>query len=351
MNSVQNDFLNKMCSYCQRFDLLDMINDALLLIDSADGAIVFMNQKALDLYQYTREEISALSLFSVSHAAASDVSAYMKIAKQYANGYINISRHVNKYGKIMKVQTNTREINFHGQRLFASIVRDLQLEENFREEIESLGKVQRRLLPRNISNHLFQMNTFYHPCNHASGDLYDFNFDNEKNIMQGVLIDVMGHGASAVAQTSLFKYLFLQAIEKSIPINNKLEWINKEVFPFFHEENFAAVLFFEFNFTTNTLKYSAGGINHFTYISMKGIQDIKCAGLFLGINKNESFDEHTIPFKTGDSFFFLTDGFDGCNLQDLHGMPNYSEVNNFLKSHTKMVHCRDDASGVGILIA
>jgi len=350
MNPIQEKFFSDRCEFCQRFDLLDMINDALLLINATDGTILFMNQKALDFYQYTREEISDLSIFSLSHGAASEVLASLKIVKQYANGHIATSRHVNKHGKIIKVQTSTKEIFFHGQNIFASIVRTVEHTEKFREEIEILGKVQRKLLPKNIKNNFVCTNSLYHPCDYASGDLYDFYFDTANLLLRGFLIDVMGHGASAVAQTNLFKYLFQRAIEKSIPLNNKLAWINHEVMPFFHDENFAALLLFEFDFKTNTLTYSAGGINHFTYISDQGIEDIRCPGMFLGINAAETFDAGTIHFKTGDSFFFLTDGFENCDLQLLPNKPNFHDIHDQLKRHTKTVGCNDDASAVGVLI-
>jgi sigma-B regulation protein RsbU (phosphoserine phosphatase) len=350
MTALQKKFLNEKCDFCQKFDLLDMINDALVLINSADGTILFMNQKALEFYQYTREDVSKLSLFSISHGSASDVITAMKIAKQYASGHIATSRHVTKYGKIMKVQTNTKEINFHGQKIFATTVRDIAPSEKFREEIETLGKVQRKLLPQNISNAFICTSTFYHPFNYASGDLYDFYFDNTKKVMRGLLIDVMGHGSAAVAQTSLFKYLFQRSIEKSIPLNKRLEWINREVMPFFHEENFAAAILFELDCTAHTLTYSAGGINHFTYLSKQGIADIQCPGMFLGIHSAEQFDAGTIQFQSGDSFFFLTDGFEKCNLQTIHSQPSFREMNNYLKNHTQTVPCHDDASGIGIVI-
>ena len=350
MNTLQTNFLGEMCGFCQKFDLLDMINDAVLLIDSSNGKILFMNQKALGFYQYTREEVTGLSIFSISHGSASDVLASMKIAKQYANGHIVTSRHVNKYGKVMKVQTNTKEISFHGQNIFATIVRDVDTTEKFREEIEILGKVQRKLLPKNIKNKFVCTSTLYHPFNYASGDLYDFYFDNTTKIMRGLLIDVMGHGASAVAQTNLFKYLFQRTSEKDIPINHKLEWINQEVMPFFHEDNLAAVLLFELDFASNILTYSAGGINHFTYLGEKGIEDVQCPGLFLGITRNERFDAGAIQFQAGDSFFFLTDGFEKCDLHSFHTKPSFQEMNDHLKKHTKNVHCLDDASGVGVFI-
>jgi hypothetical protein len=95
-----------------------MINDALVLISSADGKILFIKQKALDFYQYERHEGATLTIFSISHGSASNVIALMKVTKQYANGHIVTSRHITKYGQIIKVQTNTKEITFHGQKPF-----------------------------------------------------------------------------------------------------------------------------------------------------------------------------------------------------------------------------------------
>ena len=52
MNSSELAYFSGMCDHCQRYDLFNMLNDALVLVDSQNGQILFMNYKALDVSVY-----------------------------------------------------------------------------------------------------------------------------------------------------------------------------------------------------------------------------------------------------------------------------------------------------------
>lgn len=350
MSFLESDAFRNQCDRCQRFDLLDMINDALLLIKSQTGDILFMNEKALKMYQYTSEESLKLSIANIRHDSAALIEENMRTAKQHKNGYVFTANHIKKDGSIFKVEVSTRFMTLHGTEIFASVVRNLTPDLKMREEVELAGKVQRRLLPGDIDENLFCIRSIYQPHNYVSGDLYDFAFDGHNRVLHGVLIDVMGHGISAAFQTNILKYLFRKIMGETIPINDKLAWMNKEVMPFFEGGGFAGVFLFELDFKCSKLTYSTGGINHFIILKGQGPEVIKTPGLFLGINEDEVFDQGACCFEPGESFLFLTDGLLELISQPMSRELDFWGVQEMCKLLTSRGGSRDDASGVGVLI-
>lgn len=347
---VEAGIFGDMCHYCQRYDLLNMMHDALVLIDSRDGTILFMNENALEMYQYTIEEVTKLSINQISHDSAALTRESLQSAKRRAKGYVFTSNHIKKDGSIFQVEISTRYMAFHGSYIFASVVRNLTPQLKMRREVELAGKVQRHLLPRDIVHELFEVQSIYQPHGYVSGDLYDFIFDKDKMILHGIIIDVMGHGIAATAQTGVLKYLFMQAKEKKIPLHARLGWINREVMTFFEGGGFAAAFLFEFDFSSNILTYSAGGINHFIVINAQGTEIIKAPGLFLGINEKEIFDQKTLQFTSGDSFLFLTDGLFELLPKSLDKELDFDGMQTLCKTLALDGKHRDDASSVGIQI-
>lgn len=347
---LKPNIFEDMCSYCQRFDLLNMMHDALVLVDSANGNILFMNENALEMYQYTLEEVTTLSMQQISHDSAATSSENLKNAKMRTKGYVFTSNHIKKDGSIFQVELSTRYMAFHGTYIFASVVRNVTAQLKMRREVELAGKVQRLLLPLDFVHELFLIRSIYQPHSYVSGDLYDFIFDKEEKVLHGILIDVMGHGMAATAQTSVLKYLFMQAKEKKISLQARLEWINKEVMSFFEGGGFAAVFLFEFDFISNTLTYSAGGMNHFIVIKEHGPEIIKVPGLFLGISEQEVFDQNTLQFETGESFFFLTDGLFELLPKTISSELDFDGMQEFCKTLLQNGTHHDDASLVGIAI-
>lgn len=338
------------CDSCQRLDLFNMINDPLLLVKAGTGEILFMNQSALDMYQYTNEESRDLSIEDIINDSMASLCETAKVAKKYANGYIFTANHVKKDDSIFKVEVSTRYMSLHGDKIFASVVRNLSQGVKLQEELELAGKMQRRLLPRDLDEDLFRIRSIYQPHNYVSGDLYDFCFDENKEILYGILIDVMGHGVSTAFQTSILKYLFGRVVEKNIPINDKLAWMNKEVMPFFAGGGFAGVFLFELDFKCDTLTYSAGGINHFIILNHKEGVVQKSPGLFLGIHDDEVFDQGVYRFQSGDSLLFPTDGLFELIPQPIGSGIDFWGLHEMCKNLTTSGECHDDASGVAILI-
>ncbi|SDE10005.1 SpoIIE family protein phosphatase [Sporomusa acidovorans] len=341
----------EMCEYCQRFDLLNMINDAILLVDAKTDAVIFMNHKALHMYRYGIQEVVGLSIMDLSHESRETVREKVEmVIEQEKRGYVFSANHVKGDGTLFKVEISARYLVMHGKPVIAALVRDAAIEDKMRQEVEVAGKIQRLLLPSDLETELFSLKTVYQPLHGLSGDLYDIQYDNNNQTLYGIILDVMGHGITATSQGGILRYLFRQAIEKHIAIGDKLAWINNEVMPFFSCGGFAAALLFAFNFKNKTMTYSSAGVSHFIRLSTKGARVIKSPGLFLGINENEAYDEGVLTFHAGDSFFFLTDGLFEMLAQPIARSHTFATMYELCKSLSTNKAIKDDASGVGIVI-
>lgn len=352
MGVAQKLFSEDMCEYCQRFDLLDMLNDAVLLLEAQHGDILFMNQKALEMYQYDKSEMNALSITTLSHDAVETTKDQMSmVVNQSKKGFVFTANHVRKNGTIFKVEISARYLMMHGRHMVAALIRNLTIDAKMREEVAITGKIQRRLLPRDLETILFHMRTIYQPLQGLSGDLYDVKYDDKNQILYGIIVDVMGHGLVATSQSGILRYLFRQAVEKYIPINDKLVWINNEVIPFFTSGGFAAALLFEIDFKSKILSYSSAGINQFFYLGGGTEPEIiKSPGLFLGINQDETYDQRVLPFQSGDSFFFMTDGLFEMIKQPMAHSHTFWSMYEVCKDLSVSQAIADDASAIGILI-
>lgn len=341
----------EMCEYCQRFDLLDMINDAIVLIDAKTNEVIFLNQQARRLYRYDQPELASLSVMDLSQESRETVYKNINsIIEQGQKGYVFTAIHGKQDKTIFKAKISARALMMHGSFVIVALVRDAAVEDNMREEVEIAGKFQRLLLPKDLELPLFSMKTIYQPLNGLSGDLYDVKYNEDSQILFGVVFDVMGHGIIAARQGGILHYLFQQAVDKHIAVSDKLSWINNEVMPFFSHGGFAAALLFALDFKCKTLSYSSAGISHFISLTSKGTKVIKSPGLFLGINENEAYDENVVPFEAGDGFFFMTDGLYEMLPQPFDQVHTFTEMYNLCKNQVNNEAIRDDASGIGIQI-
>lgn len=351
MGTGEGEVKPEMCEYCQRFDLLDMINDAVLLVDVQTNDVIFMNQQALALYRYEQAEAASLSLMELSQESRETVNAKIaRIIEQGRRGYIFTANHAKKDGTGFKVEISARCLIMHGKSVIAALVRYAALEDKVRQDVEIAGKFQRFLLPQDLENPRFTMKTIYQPLHGLSGDLYDIKFNKDNQTLFGVIFDVMGHGITAARQGGILHYLFQQAADKHIAVSDKLAWINNEVMPFFSYGGFAAALLFALDFKSKTLTYSSAGISHFISLKSNSVKIVKSPGLFLGINEKEAYDESTISFQSGDSFFFMTDGLFEMLKQPIDQAHTFTTMYALCKDIASNKAIKDDASGVIICV-
>lgn len=232
---------------------------------------------------------------------------------------------------------------------YKDITERVRIQETLRHDLQLAGKIQRGFLPKPFLTEFMEINTVFEPYQHVSGDVFDYVWDEQRKIMSGYIIDVMGHGIGTALQTAALRVLCRQAMEKNLSPRAKLTWINREAMPYFAEDSFAAAIYFEFDLEKNVLKYSAAGINYFLAVDGKKQQVVSIPGPYLGITTEIEFEEHELAFTPGNCFYFMSDGlFDLMGAEDTVDSMTYRAAVNFLRLLTKSSKRRDDASALCI---
>ncbi|HWR37982.1 MAG TPA: SpoIIE family protein phosphatase [Patescibacteria group bacterium] len=349
-NALRLNPIEDMCNHCQRLDLLDMLNDPLFLLDVKDGKVLFLNQRALSLYRYTKTEVERLSIGDLSHESEETLRDRIQmVVGQGKRGCVLSAVHKKKNGIVFKVEISARFLKLHGLPVLVAMIRDVTEDSRVREEIATAAKVQRRLLPKDQETELFLTRSVYQPLAGLSGDVFDVQYDSAQGVLNGFLVDVMGHGLAASSQLGVLRYLFRQSLELAASINQRLMWINREVAPFFSGSGFAAALLFRLDFERRELAYAAAGINQFLVFS-NGVNEQIAPGLFLGINPDESYDLHILPVRAGDGFFFLTDGLSECLPSPLDPDWDFWRMLEWCEKSAGAGTLGDDATALGVLL-
>lgn len=182
-----------------------------------------------------------------------------------------------------------------------------KLQKAVNRDLELAGRVQRSLLPDDLSTEHFEIRTIYEPHRIVSGDFYGFRLFSEK-LLRGYVIDVTGHGLATAIQTSAINVLFQDYLIKGLYDPELINELNERMKDYFSEGAFAAVICFEIDLHAMTMSAWSGGINHLwsSLSSNQGV--INVPGSILGILDTVDVSTVTRPLQRGDCLYFLTDG-------------------------------------------
>lgn len=224
-------------------------------------------------------------------------------------------------------------------------------ERALQRDFELAATIQRASLPARLRTSCFSLETIYHPYHHVSGDVYDYIWNEEHQVLLGCIIDVMGHGLHTAMQTSALKVLFRQIAGEEWPIHQKMAWINQVGSAYFAEDSFAAAICFELDFRKGIMHYCAAGINCFLHISGSEAKKIKAPGLMLGITTQTSYEIYSLTFAPGDTLLFLSDGILDV-LQDKWDTDDCHEAESVIAVLKKLAdQARDDATAIAIFVS
>lgn len=230
---------------------------------------------------------------------------------------------------------------------YVATFRDISEREQVRKDVMLTGRIQRKFLPPDYRDDQVTIRSFFQPSHYVSGDLYDYKWLRQREVLFGYLIDVMGHGLSTALQASVLRVLFLQAASMQLSLQEKVSWINREAMRYFTEDTFAAAICFEFDFRTRTFTYVSCGINCFLAATRQVNGVVKVPGMFLGLSESAVFEQHVLPIQAGDSFYFVTDGvYDQLPAHYQQGLPAFDEMADFLKKWIFGQKHKDDATAI-----
>ena len=107
-----------------RYELIaQYARDPLLLVDM-DGSIIEVNQAAVQLYGFTREELLKLRVYALRQDDAEVVDLQMRQALQ--DGVLFETTHVRKDGTAVPVEVSSRGVTITGRTMLLSVIRDIR---------------------------------------------------------------------------------------------------------------------------------------------------------------------------------------------------------------------------------
>ena len=183
-----------------------------------------------------------------------------------------------------------------------------QKEEDFQREIQLAAEVQQAYLPFNHDDPRVRVRGLFHPLEMVSGDLFDYFWSADEDVLFGYVADVTGHGVTAGLRTAALSVLFREAAELSLPLVEKMRWVHGRSLGYFTEGAYFAAICFELDFRLSELRVACGGLYEFFIKTRYYTGKIEMTGSLMGLKKTPTFEERTYPARNGDCFYFLTDG-------------------------------------------
>lgn len=136
----------KQIALTTHFDnIIKNANDAFILYDE-NARVIEVNEKALELYGYTKEEFIGLDLNKLrAPEFRSDIIDTIKYVKNHPDGLLFETRHIKKDGTVFTVESSTRYLQLGNKFFFQSVIRDIterkQAEAALRESEEKFSSI------------------------------------------------------------------------------------------------------------------------------------------------------------------------------------------------------------------
>jgi diguanylate cyclase (GGDEF)-like protein/PAS domain S-box-containing protein len=117
--------------------LFDHARDMILFIDN-DGRILDANRSALDVYGYTKDEITRMFVFELRQYDSRELVRNQM--RQAENASILFeTMHKTKSGKIIPVEVSSTGVTYEGRRMLMSIIRDVSAKQEYMLRIKQLA--------------------------------------------------------------------------------------------------------------------------------------------------------------------------------------------------------------------
>lgn len=288
--------------------------DAIILVDPESKKIVEANQRLCHMTGYSYSEIIGMSLYDFFRTENSLIDACQSELINNRIVHPAIRKLHCKDGTYIfaeRVATPIISCNKSFQLIIMhDISEERKLHRQINAEVHMAGKLQRQMLPADYSNELVDIKCLYRPLRVVSGDFFGYRFSKNKNVLNGYMFDVAGHGIATAFETAAVNALLREKLVKELlPTKYNLKKLNMELIKYFHEGSFVALIWYNFNFTTGILTCGFCGINSVLVSSLKKSGWIKHKASLMGAFDDARFSIVQIAIQPGDSFYFLTDGF------------------------------------------
>ncbi|MFH2138496.1 MAG: PAS domain S-box protein [Candidatus Omnitrophota bacterium] len=131
--------------------LLDQSNDAIFIVDPKTAEVIDLNDRACDLYGYSRKEMLAMRVMDIETIFPDELSWEKHVEEVRARGMFVIEgRSKTKYGAIFPIEANVKYVEFENKQYIVSSVRNIterkKNEMELREAYNQLKEAQEQII-------------------------------------------------------------------------------------------------------------------------------------------------------------------------------------------------------------
>lgn len=211
--------------------------------------------------------------------------------------------------------------------------------ERYKEEIEIAQKIQKKLLPANISVQGLDIDAFSFSAYEVGGDYYDiFKIDEQRVLL--IVGDVSGKGTTAAFNMAQVKGVFQGiALLKSQP-KDFLKYANQALSACFDKSSFITATLLYINTESQTLTFSRAGHCPTLYYSHQTEETtyLQDKGMALAVFRKPQYEDFLevteIQYQANDIVLLYTDGI--VEARDKQGEEyGYERFQNIIRSNTK----------------
>ncbi len=223
-----------------------------------------------------------------------------------------------------------RSLNERNEKLAELGANLLQAQNFIQEDLKMAERIQRKLLPANMSCILgVGMEALFHPSKHVSGDIYNF-FRLDDRRVGFYTIDVAGHGiAAAMMSLTLSQQLVpeirpsslitfglhesLPGFKRALPPATVVTRLNQQ-----YQSDDAGTLYFTMIYgvidtVSRTIDFCQAGHPNPIYLPSDGqAQFMGDGGFPVGLTLLAEYESVSLQCNLGDSLFFYSDGITEC---------------------------------------
>lgn len=206
---------------------------------------------------------------------------------------------------LLATLSNQFAVAITNARLYQEAIEKQKLE----EELNVARQIQRNLLPRTLphSPH-FDIAAFTQPSRQVGGDYYDF-FMLPDSCLGIVIADVSGKGLGAALLVSQIQAILKAEVRHQRHLAQAIASTNTFVSEITSSEQFATMVYAEYNQLSRELTYTNAGHNQPMLVRPNGTYErLDCGGLVLGVMPQATYDVGRVTLNPGDTILFFTDG-------------------------------------------
>ena len=331
--------------------LLMQSHDAIALLDAETLNLVEVNPRFEELTGYRRAVNAMLDVLDLFEASLEEKQLFFQRLMTAGVQSSAVRSMRTRDGRRLYVERAASLVRVGDRSYLLFNLRDITAEMTRRREMEQelalATQVQRALLSEVPRSESFRIETLFAPAGFVSGDVYHLEWNEQTRLLRGYLLDITGHGLASALQTAAVNVLLHEVMDlpEKLSVSDQLGWLNQRIFRYIDETSFAAAIAFEMDFAAGRLCYAAAGITDF----MLNRERISTPGLFLGIDRRETYETACVSFAEGDSVCFMTDGItDALTAEESWGELTAADLCRWFGEKQQAGRFKDDATGICI---